>query len=398
MSACAVSKCWLMPARALTGSERNGARQSATADHDPAPRAALGEVGERGGDVLEARRTGSPSAGSDRPRAARQRRASRRGCAASPDAGSSRASRRRACGCTCRSAGSCGTSPPACPHSTWRPSGTSRRARLHTHLALDRVDDHVERRVHPSTRARRPRSRPPGGRRLRAPSSSQNATLSSPPTTAIDARALRDAELHDRRAEPAGGAEHDDGLAGGDAPAPDGGVVRGVRGNQEPAGVFVGHASGTSKIVEIPTDTGARLPNGWIVTAATRRPMRSRRPGAASTTTPTPSWPEMYGRATGTGIRAAAHRHVGQRERGDGHAHDHPVGERLAAFGQRRPPGEAHRHPREVGAGRLGDLVEHERVRRLAEPCTRHARIRSPGPGTPSRHGIVRPRPRGADP
>ena len=51
----------------------------------------------------------------------------------------------------------------------------------------------------------------------------------------------------------------------------------------------------------MPTATGARLPKGWMVTAATRVPTRSCRCGAASTTTPTPSCPDTYGIATGTG-------------------------------------------------------------------------------------------------
>ena len=50
--------------------------------------------------------------------------------------------------------------------------------------------------------------------------------------------------------------------------------------------------SGTSNMVEMPTDTGARLPKGWMHTAATRLPSRSRRMGDASITTPTPSWPD----------------------------------------------------------------------------------------------------------
>ena len=54
-------------------------------------------------------------------------------------------------------------------------------------------------------------------------------------------------------------------------------------------------------MVEMPTETGARLPNGWMHTAATRFPSRSCRAGAASITTPTPSCPDTYGIATGTG-------------------------------------------------------------------------------------------------
>ena len=50
--------------------------------------------------------------------------------------------------------------------------------------------------------------------------------------------------------------------------------------------------SGTSNMVEMPTDTGARLPNGWMHTAATRRPRSSARFGDVAVTTPTPSCPD----------------------------------------------------------------------------------------------------------
>ena len=103
-------------------------------------------------------------------------------------------------------------------------------------------------------------------------------------------------------------------------------------------------------------------------TAATRLPSRSCRAGAASITTPTPSCPDTYGIATGTG-------YVPRAMVTSGSASAATVIRRITQSPNGSMPG-PHRHPaahvhaqaREIGGGGFGDLVEHQHVGRFPVP------------------------------
>ena len=80
-----------------------------------------------------------------------------------------------------------------------------------------------------------------------------------------DVGARGDAELDRGGADAAGRAEHGDGLARADGAAPDGGVVRGVRGDQEARGLFVAELLG--HLEQLRDADGDRRPDrrtaGW---------------------------------------------------------------------------------------------------------------------------------------
>ena len=132
--------------------------------------------------------------------------------------------------------------------------------------------------------------------------------------------ALGDGQLDKCRAETACRAEDHDGLTLRHTTASDGGVIRGVRGNQEARRPFVGHAVGNFE------DRGD--PHRYRRQAAERLD-RHRGHTAADELTPTvcrvdDDADSFLARDVGTRhryrVRPPAHRHVGERERGDRHA------------------------------------------------------------------------------
>ena len=264
------------------------------ADDDAAPGAALGEVGDGGGDVGEvdgpAHQRPVPPVGHER---ARSRPGSRRGCGASRRAGSRRGSRRPACGCARRSAGRAGPT-----HRRGRTTRGVRRARAasrspRAHLALHRIDDHVEPaaarrgadpldRRRPSS-GRRPARRgprpPPPSRRPRrprprcTPAATHSCTIAAPSPPAAPSTTDRLARLH--------------------LPAPVHRVPRGVRRDHErrprPRRTS-SRGPRTSSRSRPPPAPGCRTAG-----CSPRRPACRAgrgRAGAASITTPTPSCPD----------------------------------------------------------------------------------------------------------
>ena len=126
--------------------------------------------------------------------------------------------------------------------------------------------------------------------------------------------------------------------------------------------------SGTSNIVEMPDRHRRQAPEG--LDAHRGDPLAEQvAPGGRSVDHHTHSLLARHvGHRDGHRVRAARHGHVGERERGDRHAQDHPVGEGFDAGPHRHPAAHVHAQPHEVGPGRCRDLVELEHLRGFAVP------------------------------